>query len=102
MRMNARRTKPLVQRRLMRAQRALSREAAAVATKVVVHTTNRGGWRSRRRIVAPTLRDGAWPALALALGSPMAPCHLLRLASRHHPRQATRRARAGVVQRFLR
>ena len=29
----------MVQRRLMRAQRALSREAAAVATKVVVRTT---------------------------------------------------------------
>jgi hypothetical protein len=35
--MNARHTKTLFQRRLMRAQRALSREAAAVATKGIVN-----------------------------------------------------------------
>jgi DNA-binding MarR family transcriptional regulator len=41
--MAARHTKPPLQRRLMRAQRALRREAAAVATKVAGHRTNRGG-----------------------------------------------------------
>src|SRR5437588_9513871 len=44
MRMTARRTKTLFQRRLTQAERALSREAAAVATKVVVEpTTEEGG-----------------------------------------------------------
>src|SRR5438034_968659 len=44
MRMNASHTKTLFQRRLMRAQRALSREAAAVATKGIVNTiTEEGG-----------------------------------------------------------
>src|SRR5436190_23041557 len=70
------------------------------ATKVVVHTTSRGDRRSRRRISRQPEGTGLAGALTLSLGSPIAPCYWLRLASRHHPRQATRRARVGVVQRF--
>src|SRR5437762_2029363 len=46
-------------------------------TKVVVHTTSRGGARSRRRILASTQGTGLAGALALSLGSPIAPCYLL-------------------------
>src|SRR5258705_9979807 len=57
-------------------------------TKVVVHTTSRGDRRSRRRIWRQPEGTGLAGALALSLGSPIAPCYWLRLASRHHPRQA--------------
>ena len=53
-------------------------------------------------IIDIALRHGnGFDVLALSLGSPIAPYYWLRLASRHHPRQATRRARVGVIQRFL-
>src|SRR6185295_5169251 len=62
---------------------------------------DRGGRRSRRRILAPTLRDGACRGAGFVARLANSTRYWLRLASRHHPRQAARRARAGVVQRFL-
>ena len=72
MRMNARRMKPPVQRRLMRAQRALIREAAAVATRVVVRTTTEEAGVAGAAFSRQPFGIGAWPALALSLGSPIA------------------------------
>src|SRR5947207_6504885 len=95
------------------------------STKVVVRTTNRGDRQSRRRILAPTLWDGAdrgagfvataaasrlnvrkltlaFAETGFSLGLQIVAYYLLRLASRHHPRPATRRARVGLIQRFLR
>src|SRR5882672_727719 len=69
--------------------------------KIVVHATNRGGRRSRRRILAPTLRDRGVAGADFVARLANSARYWLRLASRHHPRQADRRARAGLVQRFL-
>ena len=69
MRMNARRTKPPVQRRLMRAQRALSREAAAVATKVVVRTTTEEAGAAGAAFSRQPFGTGLAGALALSRGS---------------------------------
>ena len=69
MRMNARRTKPSVQRRLMRAQRALSREAAAVATKVVVRTTTEEAGAAGAAFSRQPFGTGLAGALALSRGS---------------------------------
>src|SRR6476469_382254 len=109
----------------MRAERALSREAAAAATKVVVDTTRPRRPTKQSPHIAQTLRAGACrgagfvapaaasrlnvrkPTLAFAETKVFAVLahgayHVLRPASRHHPRQAARRARAGVLQRLLR
>src|SRR5438093_13558002 len=100
MRMNARRTKTLFQRRLMRAQRALSREAAAGATKVVVHRLRTYMDEAGAAFSRQPEGTGLAGALALSLGSPIAPCYLPRLASRHHPRQAYPSRPRGLVQRL--
>ena len=66
-------------------------------TKVVVKgTTSRGGRQSRRRIIAPTRRDGAGRGAGIVARLANGAYHLLRLASRHHPRPATRRASRGA------
>src|SRR5437773_10089341 len=80
--------------------------------------------QSRRRILAPTLWDGAdrgagfvataaasrlnvrkltlaFAETGFSLGLQIVAHYLLRLASRHHPRSATRRARVGLIQRVL-
>src|SRR6478752_8933967 len=93
-------------------------------TKVVVDTTKPGRPTQQSPHIVQTLRAGACrgagfvaPAASrlnvrkltsafaetkvfavLAHGA----YHVLRPASRHHPRQAARRARAGVLQRLLR
>jgi hypothetical protein len=55
----------------MRAQRASSRNAAAVATKVIVRTTTREGGTSGAAFRANPARRWLAAALALSLGSQM-------------------------------
>ena len=59
----------LFQRRLMRAQRALSREAAAVATRVVVRTTTEEAGVAGAAFSRQPFGTGLAGALALSLGS---------------------------------
>src|SRR6476660_7739244 len=100
MRMNARRTKPPVQRRLMRAQRALSREAAAVATKVVVRTTTEEAGVAGAAFSRQPFGTGLAGALALSLGSQISRDIRFAVLRAIIPGKRTRRARAGLVQRF--
>src|SRR6476646_10904000 len=85
----------------MRADRALSREAAAAATKVVVDTTRPRRPTKQSPHIAQTLRAGACRGAGFVAVLAHGAYHVLRPASRHHPRQAARRARAGVLQRLL-
>ena len=50
---------------------------------------------------AATRRDGAGRGAGFGARLANGAYHLLHLASRHHPRPATRRARVGLMQRFL-
>src|SRR5438874_11720340 len=70
-------------------------------TKVVVRTTNRGTGKADAAFSRQPFGTGLTGALALSLGLQIVAHYLLRLASRHHPRSATRRARVGLIQRFL-
>src|SRR6476620_3502571 len=73
---------------------------AGRTTKVVVDTTRPRRPTKQSPHIAQTLRAGACRGAGFVAVLAHGAYDVLRPASRNHPRQAARRARAGVLQRL--